>query len=84
MTNYQKGVRKEYALMKHLRKTEFGLVLRSAGSHSEVDVIGIDEKTRKVMLYQCKPNNMSEKEKEKIRKRNEWLKGSFEVNFEVI
>jgi hypothetical protein len=42
---------------------------RTAGSHSPIDVIGIDTVNRIICLVQCKPESMSEAKKEELIKK---------------
>lgn len=81
--NYLKGRRKEYSIKWKLE--ELGMIaLRSAGSHSPIDVIGIDKERKIIKLIQCKPASMSEKAKQAIVEQNKGLQGHFIVTFEVI
>jgi Holliday junction resolvase len=81
--NYVKGRRKEYKVMNAAR--ERGLIaLRSAGSHSPIDVVTIDVDQREIRLIQCKPESMSENQKQAIREENNLLNGIFRAKFEVI
>ncbi len=62
--NYVNGRAKEYRVMKKLRKLfPDALITRSAGSHSKIDVILVDGKTRIIKLIQCKPMSLSYKNK---------------------
>jgi hypothetical protein len=80
--NYIKGRRKEYKVMNDARAR--GLIsFRSAGSHSPVDVCSIDCVERVITLTQCKPESMSENQKQAIRDENNQLNGTFFVKFEV-
>lgn len=64
--NYQKGVRKERKIVNAARAR--GLIaFRSAGSHSAIDVCIIDQRNCFIYFVQCKPDTMSEKEKERIK-----------------
>lgn len=70
--------------MKKLRDEGFDIVLRSAGSHSAIDVIGIRRKDMRIKCIQSKPASMSEKDKQKLLDENLWLTSShFLVTFEV-
>jgi hypothetical protein len=51
--NYQKGYRFERRIIEDLKRQGFCLVLRSAGSHSPVDVIALSS-LGDVHLVQCK------------------------------
>lgn len=83
-SNYVKGRRYEYKTMQKLRDMGCDIVIRSAGSHSPIDVIGIDSKTRHIFFLQCKPKSMSNNKKELIKMPLEWLNGSFTSSFEVV
>lgn len=80
---YIKGRRKEYKII-HEAKSHGHIALRSAGSHSPIDVIDIDAIERVIRLIQCKSDLMSEKSKEALRQENSQLNGNFFVRFEVI
>jgi hypothetical protein len=53
MTQYARGVRKEYELVKELREAGWH-VIRAAGSHGLADVIAIDALSRDIRFYQVK------------------------------
>ena len=81
-TNYAKGRKKEYKILKEAR--ELGHVaLRSAGSHSPIDVVDIDLDARVIKFVQCKPDSMQAKAREKLLMDNHLLNGSFFCVFEV-
>lgn len=82
--NYIKGRRKEYKIMQQLRDIGCHHVIRSSGSHSAIDVIGIDLEKRRIFLIQSKPDSMSDNAKNKICAANWELNGSFDLTFEVI
>ncbi|MCX8095435.1 MAG: hypothetical protein N3D74_04550 [Caldisericia bacterium] len=50
---YEKGRRFEYIVMNFL-KDKFNIVLRSSGSHSPIDILGIDTTNNRILLIQCK------------------------------
>lgn len=80
--NYNRGVRKERSIVNSAR--EQGLTaLRSAGSHSPVDVVIINHIEKVVRLIQCKPKDISLKWIERILEANKHLNGTYEVRFEV-
>jgi len=70
--------------METLRQIGCDIVIRSAGSHSPIDVIGIDSKSRHIFFIQCKPESMSDNAKNKIKMPLEWLNGSFTSTFEIV
>ena len=82
MTNYQKGVRKERKFVNEAR-AEGHISLRSAGSHSPIDVVIIDHRNKQISLIQCKPNNFSASKTEKLMKDNAHLNGFYYVSFDV-
>lgn len=80
--NYIKGVRKERKIVNENR--DKGLIaLRSAGSHSPIDVIVIDRDNKIIMLYQCKPDDYSQRKIDDIIDTLH-LNGTYELKFEVI
>ena len=87
---YKAGRRKEYKIVEDFRKDGFEIVERTAGSHSEIDIIAIDLKNKKINLIQSKRSmnhDMSyidPKLKEKIEEKNKELNGLFTVCFEVL
>jgi len=81
--NYVKGRKKEYKLLHQYKKLGF-IAIRSAGSHSPIDIIAINPISHRIKLLQSKPDTMPEKQKEKIEKENEVLNGVFEVSFKVV
>lgn len=64
-------------------KDEGKVAFRSAGSHSPVDVCIIDWKEKKIRLVQSKGDSMTEKTKQKLEKKFDYLNGSFEVEYIV-
>ncbi len=80
--NYERGRRKEYKVTYRLKKEGFDIAQRTAGSHSPIDVIGIDLKNKVIRLIQAKPDNYSKKTK--LEKKWEELNNKFEVMFEVV
>ena len=81
--NYLKGRAKEYKVRDELLKEGFDIVQRTAGSHSTIDIIAIQKNIRVIKFIQCKPDSMSEKNKEKIKEENYWLNSVFRTEFEV-
>ena len=80
---YVKGRRKEYKVMNEAR--DKGCVaLRSAGSHSPIDVVVVDTEHRVIRLIQCKPYTMVGSQKDKLYRLYGALTGKYEVFFEVI
>lgn len=87
---YNAGRRKEYKIVDILKKKGYDIVQRTAGSHSIVDVIGIDSNKRLIKLVQCKRTMNKEMDyiddalKKKIEKKNNALNGLFFVSFEAL
>ena len=75
--NYVNGRNREYRSMEKLRKEGYNIILRSAGSHSIIDVLGFRKSDRSVCCIQCKPKSMSTKAKNKLITDNGWLFGKF-------
>lgn len=81
--NYIKGRKKEYRVMNEERKLG-NLVLRSAGSHSPIDVVSIDVKARVIKLIQCKPDDFSELNKSRLELQARELNNVFRCEFIVV
>jgi Holliday junction resolvase len=80
--NYLRGRRKEYKILEREKK-EGNIAVRSAGSHSPIDIISINIKDKVIKLIQSKPNNMSINKKQKLINNNKDLNGYFLVSFSV-
>lgn len=87
MTNYKKGARKEYKIVKRYKSFGYDIVQRSAGSHSKIDVFAINIKEKRIVLIQSK-RTLSEnmdyiepKLKRQLEEENEDLNGQFKVSF---
>lgn len=81
--NYIKGRKKEYKVMNEERKLG-NLVIRSAGSHSFVDVISIDVSARVIKFIQCKPDDISELDKNRLELQMRELNNVFRCEFILI
>ena len=82
--NYLKGKHKEWKITQELKKEGFEIAQRSAGSHSPIDVFAINRGTREILFIQSKPNNFSEKAKQKLLYEFRWLSVmNWDVRFEV-
>lgn len=57
MSNYSRGANKERSVVNKAR-AEGKIALRSAGSHSPIDVVIIDNNLKEIRLVQCKPRSM--------------------------
>ena len=84
LNNYRRGRAKEYYNMNKMKKKGFDIVLRSAGSHSPIDILGINFKDKRIRFIQNKPRSMSENAKKKIEEANVKLNDEFICSFEVI
>jgi len=82
--NYVKGRRKEYTVCDRYRHRGYDIVQRTAGSHSPIDIIAIDKKSRQIRLIQCKPDTLSKRKIQQILAEQEDLDGTYEVLFEVV
>ena len=80
---YIKGKRAEYSCIKTLLDQGCKWAQRSAGSHSPVDVWGIDVENKIIRLVQVKAGVLTEKQKEILMLDNKDLQGDFKVSFEV-
>ena len=80
--HYMKGYRKERAVVNRARERG-KLAFRSAGSHTIVDVVIIDERYHTIDLIQCKPDSLSFNTKKVILKQGEGLNGQYTVRFYV-
>jgi len=57
MTNYKIGVRLEYKIMKILKENlsqKKYTIIRTAGSHSPVDIVVLEHRGRRCFGIQCK------------------------------
>ena len=80
--NYIKGVRKERKIVNEAR--EQGLIsFRSAGSHSPIDVVIINDKSKIIKLIQCKPDSMSGVARARLLQQLGKLNGVYQVWTEV-
>jgi Holliday junction resolvase len=82
--NYIAGRRKEYKIMKQLRNIGYDIVIRSAGSHSPVDIVAISTKNKHMRFIQCKPKSMSDNAKEKLTNEQIALTDEYLCLFEVV
>jgi Holliday junction resolvase len=81
--NYIKGRNHEYEIIRHLKQDGYDIAQRTAGSHSQIDVIAINKETKEILLIQAKPNNLSESAIDSLCSSSDWLNGEFKVKFEV-
>jgi Holliday junction resolvase len=77
-----KGIAKERYFVRKA-KDEGKIALRSAASHSPIDVVIIDPIERKITFMQCKPDGAPQSSKDRIMMDNLNLNGAFQVEFVV-
>jgi len=82
--NYVKGRRKKYKIIKNLKFLNYNIAHRTAGSHSPIDVFGINKKTKKIVLIQAKPDNFPLSKIKKLNEEFAWLNDEFKVEFKVV
>lgn len=82
-SNYIKGRKKEYKIVKEFRDKGYDIVQRTAGSRSPFDVIAIRKEDNRITLIQVKPNNISQGQVDKIYKDNDWLDTVYRCEFIV-
>jgi Holliday junction resolvase len=82
--NYVNGRAYEYRIMHSLRKAGFDIVIRSAGSHSPIDCIGIDTNNKVILFVQAKPKTLSFNKKVEIKHKNIKLNDKYTCKFEVL
>ena len=80
--NYIKGVAKERQLVNYA-KSQGCIAFRSAGSHSPIDVVIIDQKKAIIRFIQCKTGKYSEKEKKRADEGFNPLRQPYQVFFET-
>lgn len=78
LTNYQRAANRERKLVNQYRK-EGWIALRSAGSHSPIDVIAINPSTREIRLIQSKIGELSKKEADEVINLITSLSGNYKV-----
>jgi hypothetical protein len=62
--NYKAGYRVENKLVNNLKKSGYDIAVRTAGSHSLFDVIGVHSRSATMAFFQCKKHKgLVEKEK---------------------
>lgn len=85
LTNYARGRNKEYRIMRYWRGRGC-LAIRSAGSHTPVDVIVINPYDKIIKLIQSKlhgQKNLSERKRNEIIAEGSKLEGDYKVLFEI-
>lgn len=76
--NYQKGRSFEYRVRAKLLKKGWPVVLRTAGSHGEFDLIALNKEKKEILLVQCKSGKSKESEISKLSHLAEY-KGDYAV-----
>ena len=82
LTNYRRGADKERRIVNKYRKAG-KIALRSAGSHSIIDVVAIDKENKVIYLIQSKLGYLSKPEKLRIKQEGEQLNGEYTVIFSL-
>jgi len=80
--NYNKGARKERKLVNLAKENGFAAT-RSAGSHGIWDVVIVDHILKRIKLVQCKPNDFSELNTNRLLEKYKYLNGFYKVEFVV-
>ena len=65
-------------------RAENKIAFRSAGSHSPIDVVTIDQQHRIIELIQCKPDSMSDTQKKRLESKLADVTAVYRVVFKVI
>ena len=81
--HYRKGADKERRLVRKAIKAG-KYALRSAGSHTPIDVVIIDPKERTIRLIQSKYETFPESQRLKLLEEHGHLDGTYTVTFEVV
>lgn len=81
-TNYQRGADKERRIMNKFEGDKF-TTLRSAGSHSPIDVVIINHEDKIIRLIQSKLGYISKPAKERIIQDGIKFNGTYAVVFEL-
>lgn len=79
---YKRGRDKEYRIIKRLKNEGWDIVLRSAGSHSPIDIIAIDTDSKVIKLIQSKLN-LEESMKKRLETNNIAFNGTYYVEYQV-
>ena len=83
--NYQSGRRLEYKLMKDELKRGADIVIRSARSHSPIDVISIFKDWNRIYLWQVKGDKkgFSKVEAKRLKTKYRWMNNTMQVFFMI-
>lgn len=80
---YLKGVRKERKLV-NTNKALGHISFRSAGSHSPIDVVVINERLKAIRFYQAKSDKMPQSQITKLEQKYKFLNDFFKASFKVV
>ena len=83
-TNYIKGRRYEYKLIKEHKERGFDICQRTAGSRSPVDIFCISFKDRMIKFIQAKPKSMSDAAIQRLEEKEKRFNGIFDCLFRVM
>jgi len=81
--NYNNGVAKERRIV-NSHRNDGCIAFRSAGSHSPIDVVVIDNQHHRIKLIQCKPKSMSSNARSKLLSSLSHLDGQYLVECSVV
>ena len=81
-TNYRRGAEKERRIVKYFRDRG-KLAVRSAGSHSLVDVWVVDKEAHVIKLIQAKLGKLGKKERARLIDQGSELNGLYVVEFQL-
>ena len=70
--------------MQELKDKGFDIAVRSAGSHSPIDVFGINIKEGKILLIQSKPDNFGKTASKRIHDKWDKLNKPYNVYFKLV
>lgn len=70
--NYISGRRREYAI-KHALEDEGMICMRTAGSHSQFDLIALNQSENVINFIQVKPRAMSNRTKTALQSKISWV-----------
>jgi len=79
---YRKGADEERRIVRLFRE-KGSVALRSAGSHSPIDVVVIDHNLREIKLIQSKLGKLSVNKRKSIINNSIKLEGTYKVKFEL-
>ena len=81
---YLKGVRKERKLVNELKEQGYEIAQRTAGSHSPIDLFGINKKEKIIKFIQSKPDDYPPSKCDFIKEIMDYLNwGGWTIKFEL-